>query len=67
MDTNIDAHRLELIRNRCGFTDGVCFSSNERSGECVCGGVRLGSMFALFPTIIWRWMFVMLTIILCGK
>lgn len=32
METKIDAHRLELIRNRCGFMNGVCFSSNGRSG-----------------------------------
>ncbi|XP_057251804.1 uncharacterized protein LOC125498516 [Beta vulgaris subsp. vulgaris] len=32
METKMDSQRLELIRNRCSFTSGVCFSSNRRSG-----------------------------------
>ncbi|XP_021744637.1 uncharacterized protein LOC110710620 [Chenopodium quinoa] len=32
METKIDAQRLELIRNSCGFATGLCLSSNRRSG-----------------------------------
>lgn len=32
METKIDSQRLELIRNRCGFTNGLCLSSSGRSG-----------------------------------
>ncbi|XP_021730636.1 uncharacterized protein LOC110697570 [Chenopodium quinoa] len=32
METKIDSRRLELIRNKCGFANGVCVSSNGRTG-----------------------------------
>lgn len=31
METKIDAQRLELVRNKCGFTSGLCRSNNGRS------------------------------------
>lgn len=32
METKIDAQRLELIRDKCGYGNGICLSSNGRSG-----------------------------------
>lgn len=31
MESMLDKSRLEDIRNKCGFTKGVCFDSNENS------------------------------------
>ncbi|XP_074306558.1 uncharacterized protein LOC141641810 [Silene latifolia] len=32
METMISANNLEKIKNKCGFTSGICISSNGRSG-----------------------------------
>ena len=32
METMLDTKILEKVRNRCGFTDGLCLSSNGNSG-----------------------------------
>ncbi|XP_021750450.1 uncharacterized protein LOC110716125 [Chenopodium quinoa] len=32
METMIDSSRLEITRNRCGFLEGLCVSSNGNSG-----------------------------------
>ena len=32
MESMVDKGRLERVRNRCGFTDGLCIDSSENSG-----------------------------------